>query len=1002
MGVEHTESSFDAFLAELARAPSAPVQTEHLPRSLPSATVIDGRYRVERLVGHGGMGEVYLGFDESLGRPVALKIAQARLGSAAERRWRAEARALARLSHPNVVQVFRVGMEGGLPFIVMEWVPGRNLAEWAAERRRRWTEVVAMYQQAAEGLAAAHALGIVHRDFKPHNVLVGEDGRVRVADFGLAVADADEAPTPSPGGSGSRDTGGPIGTRGYVAPEVLDGRPADVRSDQFSFCAALCEALTGLLPPPTGEAPALGVPRWLMQIVRRGLDEDPARRHEDLASLARALDLKRRTVRSRRILAGYAVVAVVAVGLVSSLSPESTTPCEDVAAQLERVWSPERRDALSLAMTNTGSSMADGVTPKVVDALDAKAQHWAVLRQSVCEEGAASGDSAGPLGCLHRARVRFEATLEVLASPDRETVAHAQELVAAIGSPSDCGAAHRESGGDLASEDERELQRAIAEVDALRISGRVEQARDRADEVLSPAGAQGSRPVVAEALLARGLAHAAAEGRGSGVDDMQAAYWMATAHHQDTLAAEASRRVLQHLVTGPGAWDEAQRWSSFAEAAERRIGLVAPSWTLLSARANAAYLAQRFEPARRDYEAALKAADVDPTQRVALLNALTVLLIAEHRMEDALDRAREAVALAEQHLPYDCPSHAASLRNLGMALERIGERQLAIEALREAVAIRKRIFEPTSTRVTDALGILAEALGRAGRLDEALVVQQEALDLASSHQPPDWSEVANNLSGKGHVLFQLGRFDDAKAALERAVATHERAGGERGLARAFALVLLGNTLLELRDFEGTADAQTRALEIMRELLSPDSPQIAGALANRATALLLLQRPREASEDLDTATEILTVAGEERGALGSMVLGMRAEAHAQLGHTKPAVALALEALALDRELNPEPSPDLVRAHSTSADTLLHVGELDAAERVVQQGLAALDHLEPMDHLRGKLALDLAKIALARGDRDSSRRRCREAIAQIEDARARAEISAWCEANPGSRR
>ena len=132
MGGEHTESSFDAFLAALARAPDAPVQTEHLPVTLPSATVIEGRYRVERLVGHGGMGEVYRAFDESLGRPVALKIAKTRLGTTAERRWRSEARALARLSHPNVVQVFRVGVEGGLPFIVMEWVPGRNLAQWAA------------------------------------------------------------------------------------------------------------------------------------------------------------------------------------------------------------------------------------------------------------------------------------------------------------------------------------------------------------------------------------------------------------------------------------------------------------------------------------------------------------------------------------------------------------------------------------------------------------------------------------------------------------------------------------------------------------------------------------------------------------------------------------------------------------------------------------------------------------------------------------------------------
>ena len=169
MGFENTDSDFDAFLAALAHAPGAPVQSQHLPRALPSATLVAGRYRVERLAGHGGMGEVYLAIDESLDRPVALKLAHARLGPAAERRWQGEARALARLSHPHVVQVFRVGMEESTPFIVMEWVPGKTLAEWVSEGERSWAEVVTLYQQAAEGLAAAHALGIVHRDFKPQN-----------------------------------------------------------------------------------------------------------------------------------------------------------------------------------------------------------------------------------------------------------------------------------------------------------------------------------------------------------------------------------------------------------------------------------------------------------------------------------------------------------------------------------------------------------------------------------------------------------------------------------------------------------------------------------------------------------------------------------------------------------------------------------------------------------------------------------------------------------------
>ena len=594
--------------------------------------------------------------------------------------------------------------------------------------------------------------------------------------------------------------------------------------------------------------------------------------------------------------------------------------------------------------------------------------------------------------------MRFETALDVLATPNRETVARAGDLVAAIGSPSDCRAAAPE--GELGTEADRQLRRAIVEVDTLRLSGRVRQARDRADEVLFPAGRPSSRSLMAEALLARGLARAAAGARGSGVEDLQAAYWMAVARHQDSLAAEASRSVVLHVVTGPSAWEEAERWSKLAEAAERRIGIDAPSWELLSARATAAYRADRFEPARRDYQTAVLAArDAAPSQRVSLLNDFTELLIAEHRVDDALASAREAAALAKQHLPNDSPEHAATLRNLGVALEQTGEREHGLEALQASLAMARRIFDPSSPEVTRTLDTRGRVLTAAGRLDEALTIAQEVLDLTSAREPADSANVAEALTSKGVILRELGRLDEARVTLERAAAAHERGEGRRTLDHAFTLMHLGNVRLEFDDFEGTVDAQTRALEILGEVVSPGSPRIAGALASRATALLLLQRPEEASLDLDAATGILGRAGEERSILGSMVLAMQAEAQAQLGHAEVATELALEALALERELDPEPGPELVRAHSTAADTLFLAGALDEAERVVREGLAILDHLDPMDHLRGKLALDLARIALVRGDLSDTTRRCTQAVDTVEDATVRAEISTWCERNTG---
>ncbi len=994
MGFENTDSDFDAFLAALAHAPGAPVQSQHLPRAVPSATLIDGRYRVERLAGTGGMGEVYQATDESLNRPVALKLARARLGGAAQRRWQGEARALARLSHPNVVQVFRVGMDHETPFIVMEWVCGRTLAQWASERDRPWTEVVSLYQQAAEGLAAAHAMGIVHRDFKPHNVLLGEDGRVRVADFGLAALDTNDAVTPF-GAPGSGDTAGPMGTRGYIAPEVLRGGTADARSDQYSFCVALHEALTGTLPPVEREVHGHRLPYWLVDVLRIGLRTDPAQRHASVAVIARALGEKRRRARRRREVAVYAGMAAFGVGVVSDLSGDEPPPCEVAAAELGSFWNDTRRETLRRALEDTGSSLAQSVAPAVLDAIDAKATQWAAQRVSACESPQSSEKTAH-LACLARSRMQIEAALAVLDRPDRETVARARELVSVIEPPSGCDSESSRRGVAVSSEEERELQKAIAEVNALRVSGRQLEARDRADDLLLHAN---SPPrLITEGLLARGLAYAEAEGHGRGVEDLQFAYWNAMAQHQDALAAEASRSVVLHLVTEASTWDEAQRWANLALAAERRLGLSAPSWRLLRARAKAARAAQRFEPAHRDYEAALEAAkDARPSDRIDLLNSLSGLLQGEYRLDESLRRAQEAVALAEGHLPYDSPLYADSLVSVGMALERRGDYTNAIDAIAQALEIRRRVLDPSATPVTEALSVLAGTLAVAGRLDEALAAQDEALDLATARAAPDETEVASNLTVKGRILFELGRFDEAEVTLERAALAHEEATGATSIDRAYALMLLGVTRLEQRDFEGDLDAQTRALDVLRQVVAPDSPQIAGALANRATALLVLERPQDASDDLDTAMEILTLAGEERGILGSMVLAMQAEAHAQRGDSKRATQLALEALALDRALSPEASSDLVRAYSTAADTLMLVGELDQAEKLVREGLATLDALEPMDHLRGKLVLDLAKIALRRGDRGALRQRCRAGAKEVAAGWAREEITAWCESN-----
>ncbi|MFO7566253.1 MAG: serine/threonine-protein kinase [Enhygromyxa sp.] len=244
----------------------------------------------------GGMGMVLLGRDPKLDRRVALKLLQSS-GATADAALIVEAKTLAKLSHPNVVTVYAVmEWEGGV-FFVMEFIDGMNAKQWL-ERRPTWQEVLDVFIDAGEGLAAVHDKGIQHGDFKPANMLIGKDGRTRVADFGIAdylrVDDGDEPPT-----------GRRAGTPKYMAPERLRGHRGDARSDQFSFCVALWRALHGWRPYggetvfqlleaiEAGEIRPgdsfAGVPNWLTQAVRKGLADEPDERYGDMHELLRAL-----------------------------------------------------------------------------------------------------------------------------------------------------------------------------------------------------------------------------------------------------------------------------------------------------------------------------------------------------------------------------------------------------------------------------------------------------------------------------------------------------------------------------------------------------------------------------------------------------------------------------------------------------------------------------------------------------------------------------------------
>ncbi len=331
-----------------------------------------GRYDVQRRIGRGGMGTVYMARDPTLDRPVALKVLRADRADGQERMLR-EAHALARLSHPNVVTVHEVGTHADRVFMAMELVQGQTLRQWL-DREPTRPQIYEVFAQAARGLEAAHRAGLVHRDFKPDNVLIGDDGRVRVVDFGVVKPIEDDEPsTASPEPWTSLDpveltaTGQLLGTPAYMTPEQFLGRAVDARTDVFALCVTLYEALSGERPYGGEDAADVcravledeprplrvdGVPRSLADLVDQGLRRDPEQRPSSIAGLLAELDAAagpaspRGWGRSVVIAGGLLGVGALALGVLWSPPPELPGPIivQAPAAEVSPVKDQERPD----------------------------------------------------------------------------------------------------------------------------------------------------------------------------------------------------------------------------------------------------------------------------------------------------------------------------------------------------------------------------------------------------------------------------------------------------------------------------------------------------------------------------------------------------------------------------------------------------------------------------------------------------------------------------------
>jgi len=495
------------------------------------------RYEILDPVAGGGMGLVYAAFDPELERKVALKVVYPEAGGDPRSRDRLmrEARALARLDHPHVVKVHDVISHDGQIVVVMALLEGETLSAWEQRERRDWRSTVSAYLQAGEGLAAAHSVDVVHRDFKPGNAIIGSDGHVRVLDFGLARlvseptgddrATAGMAPSMP---STHTTTGAFVGTLAYASPEQLAGTAVTAASDQFSFCVAMHRAVEGVAPfdgatiaeralsiargEPRVASDGRRVPAWLRAALRRGMSADPAQRHASMRALLDELGRARGLRRWRWPLAMTAVMlAAVGIGLAGS---QRAPVCDDADAVVARVWGAPERVAVTSAFAALPLAIAGDLERRVLGGLDDHATSWIATRHGAClahlhaEQSDALFDRK--MLCLDRQLGDLTAAVAVLERTDVERATDATQVVAGIPRADRCDDAATLMDAPepprtpMAQVEVERIRAELSRAAALDHGGQSEDALALAKRATKAAEATGYSPIVAEAALELG------------------------------------------------------------------------------------------------------------------------------------------------------------------------------------------------------------------------------------------------------------------------------------------------------------------------------------------------------------------------------------------------------------------------------------------------------------------------------------------------------------------
>jgi eukaryotic-like serine/threonine-protein kinase len=828
-----------------------------------------GRYIVLRRIAQGGMGIVLLARDEQLDRMVAIKLLRYRdFGTAedaiARARLMREAQALALLSHPNVITVHDVGTFGDRVFVAMEYVEGVTLREWLDRARRSPQSILRCFVAAGRGLAAAHRAGLVHRDFKPDNVILDDienPGRVRVLDFGLARAPDSTASVRGHDDAESSDadrviasltrSGCVAGTPMYMAPEQHRGQAVPA-SDQFALCVALYEALFGHRPfsgessdeladeklrGPIGAFPAdRRVPHRLRAVLRRGLAAEPQHRFGSMDELVDGLEVDRQRA-SRRIALGAGLIA--GTGLLAAMVPwlqrAPPAPCADVESTLVGIWDPQRRGQVEGALAASTAAYAAVTATTALERLDEYAATLLDAQRAACdairvETSQADGALDGEMGCLRRRVQNLAAMVDLLAAVDVDAVEGAVDAVGSLPAVASCDGA--DAALPVTSEARARIETANAHasrVSALLGAARYQEAKTELPALRDAALASGHAPVKAEAEYLDAEVSSRLGEPELAVDAYLRAIEAAADGNDDRLASRAWIGLVFTTGHSLAQYDRAAGYGRHAEAAVARVGAPAGLDAELAATLGAiAHDRGEYAQAQSLFERALALREglgehaVDGTTLVSLARTLA----ARGQVALARETVLRAIGLVEARYGAAHPLVAKTLTYLGNIEFEAGEYAAAKPRYERALAIQQQSLGLRHPEVAFSLTNLGNVLLTERRLDEALAYYERARDILREKLGEDHPNVARLTFNMAELAKQARDYGRAQAEYRAVIASFERSLGAEHHEVGRALNNLASVQFDVGEYDESLRNYTEALRLTERGLGADHPGLA--------------------------------------------------------------------------------------------------------------------------------------------------------------------------------